>query len=295
SFKTSMETPTVYLIEPNGKPQRVLLVSGMPYDRGGFRTAWSDDGCQTFTELNDFYDNMELRTIVAHASLTRLRDKHGWQDRWMGIFHDGTFNNWKTYLTFDQQGNEQWSVPQRLLEEHDAIEKMAQLCEIEVVRSPDGQELALLARAQKKVTNAMVAFSTDEGEHWTAPVELPRVLMGERHKACYNRAQDRLVVTFRDIIRNPQQDEQWMAGDLMAWVGRYDDLHGRREGDYTVRLGKDYSLGRGGDCGYAGNVLTGDNTFAVTSYGHWDQEAPTESYVITALLDLTETDRLASN
>ncbi len=296
SFETSMETPTVYIIEPIGKPQCVLLISGMPYESGGFRTAWSYDGCKTFSELKYFYDDIGIRSIVAHSSLTRLKDNSGYIDKWMGVFHDEKFNNWKTFLTFDKNGEEQWSRPERLLEAHDEIEKTAQLCEIEVVRSPDGKELALLARAQKKITNAMVAFSTDEGENWTCPEELPRTLMGERHKACYNKSMERLVITYRDIIRNQQDDSAWLAGSLMAWVGRYEDLHGNREGDYAVLLCKDHSLGRGGDCGYAGNVLAGgDDHFVVTSYGHWDEEMPEESYVMTTLLNLDETDKLAIN
>ncbi len=292
SFKTSMETPTVYRIESKNHPLSVLLVSGNPYGEGGFRTAWSYDNCKTFTEMKSFYDDIGTVSIVAHASLTKLKDKDG-SERWMGIFHDREYNNWKTFLTLDADGKESWSRPERLLAEHDAIEKEAQLCEIEIVRSPDGQELALLARAQRKMHNAMIAFSTDEGETWSCPKELPRTLMGERHKACYTKDQSRLVITFRDIIRNVHDDTKWLAGNFIAWVGCYEDLRKGKEGDYTVRLGEDFSLKRGGDCGYAGLVLTENETFVATTYGHWDRAKPEECYVRTSRFTLTDLDRRA--
>ncbi len=294
SFKTSMETPTVYRIDATKQPMRVLLVSGNPYDNGGFRTAWSYDNCESFTELKGFYDDVGMRTIVAHSSLTKLKDKDG-QERWMAVFHDPQFNNWKTILTFDENGNEQWSKPERLLAEHDEIEKDAELCEIEILRSPDGNELALLSRAERKCHNGMIAFSTDEGDTWTRPREMPRVLRGERHKACYNKDKNRLVITYRDIIRNPYDDTKWMAGNFIGWVGSYEDLRNGTEGDYTIRLAEDYSraYGRGGDCGYAGIVLTDSETFVVTTYGHFDEKRPRECYVLTTHFKLEETDRMA--
>lgn len=294
SWHDSKETPTIYLIEkPDGKI-RLQMISGLPQDPGGFRTAYSEDNGETWSEFTHYFANEGLHCIVALASLTRLKRADGSYDyKWMGIFHDEKFNNYKTYLTFDENGNEQWTFPERLLPEHDDIEKHAALCEIEVLRSPDGKQLALLARAQNKVTNSMIAFSDDEGKTWTRPREMQGSLMGERHKAAYDPVSGRLLITFREIIRNDKSDNDWVAGNWCAWIGTYDDLVNNREGEYRITIMRDYTpTKRSGDCGYAGNVVSRDGTFVLTSYGHWDEKSPEECYVMTVRLKLSETDNM---
>lgn len=286
SWADSQETPTVYRIEkPDGK-ERIELISGMPRGEGGFKTAYSEDGGKTWSEFEHYFPG--LHTIVAHASLTRLKRPDGsWDNRWMGIFHDHEYNNWKSYLTFDQYGREHWSEPERLLKEHDEIEKYAGLCEIEVIRSPEGSQLALLARAQHKVTNSMVAFSDDEGDTWTLPREMPDVLMGERHKAEYDPISGRLLITFRQIMRKEKgiESDEWISGDWYAWVGTYDDILKNNMGEYHIRLLKDFT----GDCGYAGNIVLPDGTFVLTSYGYWDKEYD-KPYIMTVRVNLSEFD-----
>lgn len=295
SWADSQETPTVYLVEKPDGTKRIELVSGLPRDDGGFRTAYSEDGGQTWTEFEHYFPG--LHTIVAHASLTRLKKDNGdWDYKWMGIFHDQEYNNWKTYLTFDEDGKECWSKPEWLLQEYDEIEKYAGLCEIEIIRSPDGSELALLARAQHKRTNAMVAFSRDEGKTWTEPRELPDTLMGERHKAEYDPISGRLLITYREIRRRDKSNhDDWIAGDWYAWVGSYDDLVNNRPGQYRIRLLEDFTPSvRGGDCGYAGNVVLADGTFVLTSYGYWDKSY-NNPYIMTVRLKLSEIDEMAEN
>ena len=42
------------------------------------------------------------------ASLIQLKDKNGNNiQKWMGVYHDVNYVNYKTYLTFDESGNEQ--------------------------------------------------------------------------------------------------------------------------------------------------------------------------------------------
>lgn len=219
SWTTSQETPTLYEVEKPDGTKRLQMISGLVRNGNtGFKTAYSDDNGATWSEFKAFYEGSGKAGIVAMASLTRLKNPDGsWSHRYMGIFHDFGYNNWKTYLTFDENGNEQWIEPERLLAEHDAIEKYAGLCEIEVIRSPDGKQLALLARAQHKRTNAMIAFSNDEGNAWTEPKEMQGALMRERHKAEYDPISGRLLITFRDIIRRSATDlNDWIAGDWEA-------------------------------------------------------------------------------
>ncbi|MDQ8735158.1 GDSL-type esterase/lipase family protein [Paenibacillus sp. LHD-38] len=294
SWAESKETPTLYKLEKPDGTTRLELISGLPRDSGGFKTAYSEDEGQTWTELTHYFAGQQRFGWVAMASLTRLKKADGsWDFKWMGIFHDGSYNNWKTYMTFDEQGNEQWSFPERLLAEHDAIEKFAGLCEIEVIRSPDGRQLALLARAQHKKTNAMVAFSNDEGNTWTATREMQGALMGERHKAEYDPVSGRLLITFREINRRSAADlNDWVAGDWVAWVGTYDDLVGSKEGQYRVRLMEDFTPSvKSGDTGYAGNVVLADGTFVLTSYGYFDPQDTRAAYIMTVRLKLSELDK----
>ncbi|MFF5200029.1 RICIN domain-containing protein [Micromonospora parva] len=295
SWATSKETPTLYkVVKPNGAT-RLLLVSGLPASPGGFKTAYSDDSGRSWSEFTHHFADAGFAGYVAHATLVRLKKADGsWDFRYLGVFHDGGYNNWKTYLTFDAAGNAVWSTPTRLLAAHNTIEKYAGLCEIEIIRSPDGRQLAMLARAQHKRTNAMVAFSNDEGNTWTEPREMQGALMGERHAATYDPASGRLVITFRDIIRNSVSNTgAWVAGDWVAWVGTYDDLVNSREGQYRVRLLDDFTPSvKSGDTGYAGNVVLPDGTFVLTSYGYFDPADTSYPYIMTVRFSLKELDAL---
>ncbi|EDT72515.1 sialidase family protein [Clostridium perfringens] len=297
SWNNSEETPVIYKIKkPNGI-SRIEMISGVP--RGGekgFRTSYSDDCGKTWSEFKHYFPTGKYGGIVAHASLTRLKNKKGDMDnKWLGIFHDLNYNNWKTYLSFDESGEEVWTEPVRLLEEHNLIEKTAQLCEIEVLRSPDGNQLALIARSQGKKNNSMIAFSNDEGETWTEPLELQGALMGERHKVTYDPISGRLLITFREIIRDPKKTgdkNDWVAGHWVAWVGTYDDLVHNREGQYRIRLMEDFTpTEKSGDCGYAGNEVLDDGTFVLTSYGYWEKDY-NKPYIKSLRVTLKEIDEI---
>ncbi|EGT5619065.1 TPA: hypothetical protein I9094_000319 [Clostridium perfringens] len=297
SWNNSEETPVIYKIKKPDGTNRIQMISGVPRgEEKGFRTAYSEDEGKTWSEFKHYFPTGKYAGIVAHASLTQLKDQNGDMDnKWMGIFHDFSYNNWKTYLSFDENGEEVWTEPVRLLEEHNLIEKAAQLCEIEVLRSPDGNQLALIARSQAKKNNSMIAFSNDEGETWTEPVELQGALMGERHKATYDPISGRLLITFREIIRDPKKTgdkNDWIAGDWVAWVGTYDDLVHNREGQYRIRLMEDFTHSvKSGDCGYAGNEVLDDGTFVLTSYGYWEEDY-NKPYIKSLRLNLNEIDKI---
>ncbi len=48
-----------------------------------------------------------------------------------GVFHDYGYVNFKSYLTFDEDGNEQWSEPERYLADYRSIESKYGICEVE--------------------------------------------------------------------------------------------------------------------------------------------------------------------
>jgi hypothetical protein len=148
------------------------------------------------------------------------------------------------------------------------------------VRSPDGETLAVLLRENSRRRNSHIIFSKDEGVTWSAPVELPAALTGDRHTAAY--APDgRLFICFRDMALDSKT-----RGDWVGWVGKWDDLVNGREGQYRIRI-KDNK--KKWDSTYPGVAVQPDGTFIVTTYGHWTKgESP---YILSARFTLAELDR----
>ena len=300
SWENSLETPTVYRLEfADGTPDKLILISANPKwpnmdTPGGFECSISLDEGKTWSEFQRFYGNdsdTPVVPIVAMASLTRLKENGKFVDKWMGFFHDADFYNYKTILTFDQDGNMQWSAPEKYFAEHRDIEKTSNMCEVEVIRSDmgKGDELCLITRSNSKKINSMISFSVDEGETWSEPRELPAALNGERHKAEYT-LDGRLFITFRSIERGSKANANaknatdktrgWISEGLVAWVGTYDDLKNGTEGDYRIKLAHIYSEGQKkpeyyaeADTGYCGNVVLSDGTIVTSSYGKY---RPTE-------------------
>ncbi|WP_062107965.1 sialidase family protein [Bacillus niameyensis] len=281
TWKDSRETPTIYKLDFNDGRQKLISISGGPGwgddQFKGWKTSLSTNQGETWSDYKVWYEGTQ--TIVAMSSLVRLKDENGnWLDKWLGVYHNQQFINYKTYLSFSENGREQWSVPESLLKDYRDIEAAVQLCEACIFRSPDEKELVLIARSQSHLHQSTISFSKDEGNHWTEPRELPGSLNGERHKAAYDPISGRLFISFREIILDYNNDgkieeDDWMAGDWVAWVGTYEDLVNGSEGEYRILLGEDFTPSRkSGDCGYAGIVVMQDGTFFLNSYGYFDKE-----------------------
>ncbi len=146
----------------------------------------------------------------------------------------------------------------------------ASLCEPGVVRSHDGRQLAMLLRENSRRYNSFVCFSDDNGNSWSEPRELPGALTGDRHTIRYLK-DGRLFVSFRDMCH-----ESPTRGDWCGWVGTYDDIASGREGEYRVRLMKNYD---GADCAYPGVVVLPDGTVVATTYGAWTKGEP--QYIVS--------------
>lgn len=279
SWATSKEVPTLHrVIGPDGK-KRVIMWSGL-YPA---RLAVSEDDGKTWSELKSAGD---WGGIVVMGCVVALKSGGG---HYMAMFHDdGRFFTrrgkranpvvFKLYKTFSKDGGLTWSFPQTILARSDV-----HLCEPGVVRSPDGRQLACLLRENSRRKNSHIIFSSDEGNTWSTPRELPQALSGDRHTGKYG-PDGRLFISFRD--RPAAHVDTPTEGDWVGWVGTYDDLVHGREGQYRVRL-KDNT--KGADCAYpAVDVLPG-GTFVVTTYGHWDKgESP---YILSVRFKLEELDR----
>ena len=324
SWENSLETPTVYRLEfSDGREDKLILISANPKwpnmsTPGGFECSVSDDEGKTWSEFERFYGNdseCPVVPIVAMASLTRLKENGVFVDKWMGIFHDADFYNYKTILTIDKDGNVNWSKPEKFLAPHREIEKSAQMCEIEVIRSDKGQgdELCLISRSQSKKINSMIAFSSDEGKTWSEPKEAPAALNGERHKADYT-SDGRLFITFRSIERGSKaslyakaadRTKGWMSEGLIAWVGTYEDLRNGREGDYRIKIAHIYNDDQtqpeyyaNADTGYCGNIVLSDDTIVTSSYGKYSPAEKSsngkalKTYIASKRINLKDTDAL---
>ena len=283
SWETSLETPTIYRVVDSKGKKRLILFSGL-YP---IRESVSEDDGKTWTELKQIGD---FGGIVAMASLVKLTTGKG---HYMALFHDdGRFisKNAKPakpvvmtlYKTFSYDGGLSWSAPEGIYRSSEI-----HLCEPGAIRSPDGKQIAVLLRENRRVHNSYVIFSDDEGKTWTQPRELPGALTGDRHTAKY--APDgRLFISFRDMALKTSTQ-----GDWVGWVGTYDDIVKGREGQYRVRLmDNKMSPDKGEwDSSYPGVEVLRDGTFVVTTYGHWVANEP--AYIMSVRLKLKEIDKKA--
>lgn len=279
SWETSLETPTIHRVTDKRGKKRLIVFSGL-YP---IRMAVSEDDGKTWGELQPIGD---FGGIVAMGSVVRLKNGD-----YLALFHDdGRFIQkdgkrsaaMTLYQIVSQDGGLTWSAP-RTLHQSEQIH----LCEPGVIRSPDGKELAMLLRENRRVRNSHVMFSRDEGRTWSAPRELPGALTGDRHTGQY--APDgRLFISFRDTtLESPTK------GDWVGWVGRYEDIARGREGQYRVRLMDNHKNASGwdSDCAYPGVEILPDGTFVTTTYGHWVAGQP--PYIVSIRFTLNELDARA--
>ncbi len=281
SWKTSKEVPTIHrVIDAEGK-KRLMMWSGL-YPA---RLAVSEDDGETWSELTPAGD---WGGIVVMGCLEGLKTGEG---HYMAMFHDDgryfTSQNkqqkpvlFTLYKTLSSDGGLTWSFPE-------AIQSSTEvhLCEPGIIRSPDGKQLAVLLRENRRVKSSHITFSNDEGQTWTEPRVVPDSLNGDRHTGKYG-PDGRLFISFRS---NPPKGETGpYDGDWVGWVGTYGDLVDAKPGQFYVRL-KDNT--KGADCAYPGVEVLRDGTFVTTTYGHWDEgEQP---YILNVRFTLDELDELA--
>lgn len=274
NWATSGECPTLYrTVDRQGK-KRLLLFSGL-YP---IRMAVSEDEGRSFSGLAPIGD---YGGVVPMASLVPLKSGDH-----LAFFHDdgrflanaGQAGRFVVYQVRSMDGGLTWGRPAAI-----ASLPEVDLCEPGAVRSPDGRQIALLLRENRRVRHSYAVFSNDEGDTWSRPVELPAALTGDRHTAVY--APDgRLFISFRDMA--PQSPTR---GDWVAWVGTYEDIVAGRDGQYRVRL-MDNLVST--DCAYPGVVVVRGGSVVAVTYGHWRSgEAP---FIVAVRLTLKELDRRAA-
>lgn len=179
------------------------------------------------------------------------------------------------YTTVSEDGGLTWSYPTEAFKSGEIW-----LCEPNLIRSPDGTEIACLLRENRRVKNSHIMFSRDNGVTWSTPTELPASLTGDRHTAKYL-PDGRLFISFRDMAKNSPTKGSWVG-----WVGTYDDLAAQKEGQYRI-LFKSPVNGLS-DCAYPGVEILPDGTIVSVTYGRW--EHPEYSYIVSVRVHIDELD-----
>lgn len=272
NWASSLETPTIHRVyEPATGKRKLLLWSGL-YPA---RIAESYDDGSTWTPLTPVGN---WGGIVVMGFVHQNPD-----GRLFAMFHDdGRFfhprgkvsKTFNLYQTWSKDGGKTWAEPHTVWAGSDI-----NLCEPGIVTSPNGDRLAVLLRENRRVKNSHIIFSSDAGETWSQPKEVPAELTGDRHTAKYG-PDGRIVVAFRDMVKvSPTK------GDFVAWVGTWQDLIEGRPGQYRIRL---LDNKESWDSSYPGVECLPDGTFVCTTYGHWEKGQ--EAFIKSVRFKLSEID-----
>lgn len=268
-YRKHRNCPSLYRMVDQGGKERLWVFSAKP----NMPRIVSEDGGVTWKEESP----LGFPCVMTFSSMVQLKN-----GRYLGLYHKGPDGKDKAPLevlqTESSDGGGTWSTPKVV-----ASVEGKNPCEPFVFRSPDGAELCCLMRENTHKGRSLVMYSKDEGATWSAPVDTPWGLTGDRHMGTY--AKDgRLVVAFRDVaLQSPT------LGHFVAWVGRYDDLRNNREGSgYRIKLLHSHA---GRDCGYPGLECLTDGTLVATTYVKY-AEGTRKHSVVSTRFKLEETDRL---
>ena len=287
NYANHQNCPSLYrLVDSQGK-ERLWVFSALsskapeesPNKRGWIPRLLSEDGGKTWTEEMPLspHGDSRFRNVMAFSSIVRLND-----GSYLGVFHRGkdptkNQNDLEVVQSTTRDGGLTWSDPVVV-----GYVKGKDLCEPYVFRSPGGSELCTIMRDNQRTGTSMVMFSKDEGKTWSAPVDTPWGLTGDRHQGI-QLPDGRLVIVFRDYAPGSPSH-----GKFVAWIGTYDDIKQGHPGQYHVKLLHFYS-----DCGYPSIHQLPDGTIVATTYGkYWNDER--KYSVVSVRFKIEEIDALAA-
>ncbi len=258
AYSTYRNCPSLYrMVDPAGR-ERLWVFAARP----NMPRILSEDGGETWQER----PALGFPCVMTFSSMVQLMD-----GRYLAFYHNGKDGKDRSPLvvlqTASADGGLTWSEPRIV-----AAVEGKDPCEPFAFRSPDGKELCVIMRENKRTGRSLVMFSSDEGKTWSEPRDTAWALTGDRHAGRY--APDgRLIIAFRD--RAPDGPTY---NHFVAWIGTYQDIKQNRPGQYRVKLLHSYA---GGDCGYPGVEVLPDGNFAATTYIKYRPGAEKHSVVST--------------
>lgn len=276
-------TPVLHrLTDPQGV-ERLFIFGGCDFP-GNLRSAFSTDLGKTWSPMKELglVGEVAPKSILSFDGGKRIvmwsdrRDPKNAKDPhpvvWQSESLDGGLTWSKERVILIVPG--QWAQPS-------------------VTRSDDGKQLVMLLRENTRQHHSLYSISTDEARTWSEPKELPAALTGDRH-VIKHAPDGRLVIAFRDMAKTSTT-----YGHYVAWVGTFEDIVNRREGQYRIKVlhnanRKPADLpGTGNtDCGYSDLELLSDGTLIATTYIQY-AAGPEKSSVVSTRFKLSETDALA--
>lgn len=255
--------PTIHRLTGPDRVERLILQAS---NNGPMMQAISEDDGVTWSGMTA----TGLTCTVAPITIEPISG-----GRHIALFHDGR----RIYISETADGGLSWSGQTMIAEKSDAF-----LCEPAIIRSPNGKQLAAVMRENSRWYNSQVIFSNDEGTTWSDPEELAGSLNGDRHLARYD-ADGRIVMVFRDTGLCSKT-----TADFVGWVGTYDDLVEKRQGQYRLRLIANSRYAHAGWTGYPGLERLPDGTFVATTYAVI--EAGHKGSIVSVRFKLSEIDAM---
>jgi hypothetical protein len=274
-FRTHQNCPSIYRLADTQGKGRLWVWSAAQGTRQGppMPSVMSEDDGATWREMpplgEDFY------CVMTFSSIVRLKD-----GAYLGLYHRGETKGegrktLEVVQSVTRDGGFTWGAPRVVARVEGKLP-----CEPFVFRSPDGSELCCLLRENTHRGLSLMMFSRDEGATWSAPIDAPWGLTGDRHMGVLTK-DGRLVIAFRD-----QAPLSPTKGHFVAWVGTYDDIKQGRSGQYRIKLLHGYVKG---DLGYPGVELLPDGTIVATTYiKYWDDAR--KHSVVSTRFSLAEAD-----
>lgn len=322
-FKKTEETPTLFTLNFKNKEVKYLYVSGRPgwsnmNNKGqGFYASLSKDGIN-WENLENFYGEDAKREkykykkgiynpIVAMSSMIQVRENNEFVDKWDFLFHDYTFRIFKTTLSFNENGEMEFSKPEAFMQEYeDKYQKKYHFCEPYIFRNKKNlDQIIVLFRSNKKISNSYIAVSNDNGKTYQTPKELPSYLTGERHKLTYL-DDEKVAISFRDICfyNDRKSPNNFYSHGTMMWVGKLEDLLLLSNEDKGILLKvfhtyldfDKYSFNSNPDTGYCGLYSKRDENndliILISSYGKMLKEDKNNTVIASKIINISEIERM---
>ena len=282
---THRNCPTLQVIfSPDGSERRLCIFSNLNEKLGILMSR--DDG-HSWYEIPP----ADLSAMMPPTGLIQLKDGStalfGQVRNDPKVTTDRATDDQNVWMSLSQDGGFTWGRPRIV-----AHKENRNLCEPFALRSPDGSEICLLMRENRHISNSYMCFSKDEGLTWTAPVETPWGLSGDRHEGLLL-PDGRFLIAFRDRALHSST-----YGQYVAWVGTYDDIRNARPGQYRIHLLRhwpgvwDGVTVASADTGYSGVELLPNGSILCTTYLHYRPDTNLHSVVCTRFT-MEEIDRMA--